>query len=152
LTNVKTYDTIVESNKGVFVQQGQSTNIVKLEKRQRPQNTWVRYSHELMKRKDLTANAKAVYTFMLDRYMFFNGLGKEYFENMQEIADALGMQRRTVGDSIKTLEELGMLRVFKKKVYATERSVISHSYHVRDLYGIYFNKPEPELPVSDTPF
>lgn len=134
------------------MQQGQPTNIVKLEKRQRPLNTWVRHSHELMKRKDLTSNAKAVYTFMLDRYMFFSSLGKEYFENMQEISDALGMQRRTVGDCIKTLEELGMLRVFKKKVYATERSVISHSYIVRDLYGIYDSKPEPELTASDTPF
>lgn len=111
-----------------------STNIVQLKKPE-PKNTWVRVSHELLKRKDITANAKLVYSFMLDRYMFFNSNGKEYYENMQAIADALGMSRRTVGDSIKTLEELQLVRIFKKKVYATERSVVSHSYHVRDMYA-----------------
>jgi len=120
--------------KGVRVQ---STNIVKLEKKTSPKNTWIRSSHELLKRKDLTANAKLVYTYMLDRYLFFTSLEKEYYENMQDIGDALGIQRRTVGDSIKTLEELGLIRVLKKKVHNTERSVVSHSYHVRDMYGIH---------------
>lgn len=123
--------------KGVRVKTGSATNIVKLEKKTSPTNTWIRSSHELLKRKDLTGNAKLVYTYMLDRYMFFTSLEKEYYENMQAIGDALGMQRRTVGDSIKALEDVGLLRIFKKNVYNTARSVVSHSYHVRDMYGLY---------------
>ena len=124
----------MESYKGVRVQ---STNIIKLEKKASPTNTWIRSSHELLKRKDLTANAKLVYTYMLDRYLFFTSLEKEYYENMQDIGDALGIQRRTVSDSIKTLEEVGLIRVLKKKIHNTERSVVSHSYNVRDMYNLY---------------
>ena len=115
----------------------QVNNIVKLEPKRENKSTWFRASHELMKRKDLTTNTKVVYMYMLDRYTFFNGQGKEYYENMQDIGDALGIQRRTVSDCIKSLEDIGLVRVFKKKVNASERSVVSHSYHVRDMYGMH---------------
>jgi DNA-binding MarR family transcriptional regulator len=126
--------TLWSLRKGVCVQ---SSNIVKLEAKREPKSTWFRTSHELMKRKDLTTNAKVVYMYMLDRYTFFNSQGKEYYENMQDIGDALGIQRRTVSDCIKSLEDAALVRVFKKNVYATERSVVSHSYHVRDMYGMH---------------
>ena len=129
----------------------QPTNISKLEQKKGPRSTWIRSSHELLRRTDLTANAKLVYTHMLDKYVFFSRQEKEYYENMQDIGDALGMPRRTVGDGIKSLEEVGLLTIFKKKIYATERSVVSHSYIVHDIYGIY--APAAVVPIKDeSPF
>lgn len=88
---------------------------------------------------------------MLDKYVFFSRQDKTYHENMQDIGEALGMPRKTVGDSIKNLEVAGLLTIFKKKVYATERSVVSHSYIVHDIYGIY--APAVVIPIKDdSPF
>jgi DNA-binding MarR family transcriptional regulator len=97
----------------------------------------MRLSNDLKRRKDLTANAKLVYTHMLDKYVFFSRQEKSYHENMQDIADELGMAKRTVGDCVKNLETAGLLTIFKRKVYATEKSVISYSYILHDFYGIY---------------
>lgn len=125
----------MESYKGVLVQ---VANIVKLEKKTSPRNTWIRSSHELLKRKDLTANAKLVYTHMLDKYVFFSSQNKEYYENMTDIGEALGgMAKQTVSDCIKKLKELELIIVHTKKVYATGKSIVSNSYIVKDVYGIY---------------
>lgn len=116
----------------------QVANIVKLEKKTGPRNTWIRSSHELLKRKDLTANAKLVYTHMLDKYVFFSSQNKEYYENMTDIGEALGgMAKQTVSDCIKKLKELELIIVHTKKVYATGKSIVSNSYIVKDVYGIY---------------
>jgi predicted transcriptional regulator len=88
---------------------------------------------------------------MLDKYVFFSRQDKSYHENMQVIADELGMAKRTVGDSIKNLETAGLLTIFKKKVYAAEKSVISYSYIMHDIYGIY--APAKVVPFKDdSPF
>lgn len=137
----------MESYKGVRVQ---STNIVKL-KKPKPQNTWIRFSHELMKRKDLTANAKMVYTHMLDKYVFFSSQNKQYYENMQDIGEALGgMAKQTVSDCIKKLKELDLIIVHTKNVYATGKSIVSNSYIVKDIYGLY-DRPV-QLTADDSPF
>jgi len=142
----------MESYKGVCVK---SANIVKLEKRDGPRNTWIRSSHELLKRKDLTANAKLVYTHMLDKYVFFSSQDKQYYENMQDIGEALGgMAKQTVSDCIKKLKELELIIVTTKKVYATGKSIVSNSYIVKDVYGIYgANKVKPAQALErDSPF
>ena len=144
--------------KGVRVKTGSVTNIVKLEKKTSPTNTWIRSSHELLKRKDLTGNAKLVYTYMLDRYMFFTSLEKEYYENMQDIGEELGIARKTVNDAIKALEEAQMLVIFKKKLYEKDKSVVSHSYVVKDIYNLYVPakvlqmKPASRVYSEDEPF
>lgn len=138
----------MESYKGVRVQ---ANNIVKL-KKPRPQNTWIRFSHELMKRKDLTANAKLVYTHMLDKYVFFSSQNKQYYENMQDIGEALGsMAKQTVSDCIKKLKELDLIIVHTKKVYGTGKSIVSNSYIVKDVYGLY-GGPKEAAVMDDSPF
>ena len=142
----------MESYKGVRVQ---STNIVKLEKKTSPKNTWIRSSHELLKRKDLTANAKLVYSHMLDKYVFFSSQNKEYYENLVDIGEALGgMAKQTVSDCIKKLKEADLIIVRTKNVYSSTKSIVSNNYIVKDVYGIY----EPQKPKrkhydeDDTPF
>lgn len=100
-------------------------------------SSWMRLSNDLKRRKDLTSNAKLVYTHMLDKYVFFSRQGKPYYENMQDIADELGLARKTVNDSIKNLEELKLLTVFKKNMHNSVRSIVSHSYVVLDVYNLY---------------
>lgn len=113
-------------------------------------NTWMRMSNALKSRKDLTSNAKLVYTHMLYKYTFFSRLSKAYHENMQEIGEELGLARKTVNDSIKALEEAKLLSIYKRKLHNTERSVISHSYVVHDLYNLY--KPKAPINEESDPF
>lgn len=128
MTFVKTGDRIQELIKGGFVQ---PTN------QQEKPSTWMRLSNDLKRRKDLTSNAKLVYTHMLDKYIFFSRQDKEYYENMQDIGEELGIARKTVNDAIKALEEAQMLVIFKKKLYERDKSVVSHSYVVKDIYNLY---------------
>lgn len=116
-------------------------------------SSWMRLSNDLKRRKDLTSNAKLVYTHMLDKYVFFSSQGKTYYENMQDIADELGLARKTVNDSIKTLEELKMLSVFKKNMHNSTRSIVSHSYVVLDVYNLYRPAKVVQLnTIPDSPF
>lgn len=130
----------------------QPTNISKLEQKKGPRSTWIRSSHELLRRKDLTANAKLVYTHMLDKYVFFSRQEKEYYENLVDIGEALGgMAKQTVSDCIRKLKELGLIEVFVKKVYSTDKSITSNSYIVKDIYGIY--APAAVVAIKDeSPF
>lgn len=130
----------------------QPTNISKLEQKKGPRSTWIRSSHELLRRKDLTANTKLVYTHMLDKYVFFSRQEKEYYENLVDIGEALGgMAKQTVSDCIRKLKELGLIEVFVKKVYSTDKSITSNSYIVKDIYGIY--APAAVVAIKDeSPF
>lgn len=100
-------------------------------------STWMRLSNDLKRRKDLTSNAKLVYTHMLDKYVFFSRQNKEYYENMKDIGEELGIARKTVNDAIKALEEFKLLIITKKKLYDMDKSVVSHSYIVKDIYNLY---------------
>jgi glutamine synthetase type III len=121
-------------------------------------STWMRLSNDLKRRKDLTSNAKLVYTHMLDKYIFFSRQDKEYYENMQDIGEELGIARKTVNDAIKALEEAQMLVIFKKKLYERDKSVVSHSYVVKDIYNLYVPakvlqmKPASRVYSEDEPF
>lgn len=128
MTFEKTGARIEELIKGGFVQP-----INQLDK----PASWMRLSNDLKRRKDLTSNAKLVYTHMLDKYVFFSRQDKEYYENMKDIGEELGMARKTVNDAIKALEEANMLVIFKKKLYGMDKSVVSHSYIVKDIYNLY---------------
>lgn len=123
-----------------------------------PVHSWMRLSNELKRRKDLTANAKLVYTHMLDKYVFFTRQDKPYHENMKDIADELGMSKQTVSDCIKKLAEVDLLIINTKKVYASAKSVISYSYIVKDVYRLYIPATVVKITKNariyddDTPF
>jgi DNA-binding transcriptional regulator GbsR (MarR family) len=89
---------------------------------------------------------------MLDKYTFFSRQEKEYYENLVDIGEALGgMAKQTVSDCVRKLKELGLIEVYVKKVYATDKSITSNSYVVKDIYGIY--APAVVAPIiDDSPF
>lgn len=101
------------------------------------QPTWMRIPNLLKRRTDLTANAKLVYTHMLDKYVYFSRQQKSYHENMQEIGEELGMTKMTVSNCIKKLEAVGLVEIFKKRVEGSNSPVTSYSYKVKDFYSVY---------------
>ena len=101
------------------------------------QPTWMRIPNLLKRRTDLTANAKLVYTHMLDKYVYFSRQQKSYHENMQEIGEELGMTKMTVSNCIKKLEAIGLVEIFKKRVEGSNSPVTSYSYKVKDFYSVY---------------
>jgi predicted transcriptional regulator len=100
-------------------------------------STWQRMPCMVRRRTDLTSNDKLVYMYMLSQFRHFSRIQKDYHENMEDIALEIGIGRRTVGDSVKRLSELGLIQVFKKSVYGTKLSVISYSYAVKDAYDVF---------------
>lgn len=129
----------------------QSTNQPQAKKG--PPNTWVRSSHALLSRKDLTANAKLVYTHMLDKYMFFSRQEKDYYENLVDIGHALGgMAKQTVSDCVRKLKEVGLIDVTTTRMYSSAKSITSNSYVVKDVYGIYTQVPKVLVEIDDLPF
>ncbi len=101
------------------------------------QPTWMRIPNLLKRRTDLTANAKLVYTHMLDKYVYFSRQQKSYHENMKEIGEELGMTKMTVSNCIKKLEAVGLVEIFKKRVEGSNSPVTSYSYKVKDFYSVY---------------
>lgn len=100
-------------------------------------STWQRMPCMIRRRTDLTSNDKLVYAYMLSQYKHFQVLQKDYHENMEDIANENGIGRRTVGDSVKRLTDLGLITVFKKNVYNASKSVVSYSYSVKDEYNVF---------------
>ena len=100
-------------------------------------STWQRMPCMIRRRTDLTSNDKLVYAYMLSQYKHFQALQKDYHENMEDIANENGIGRRTVGDSVKRLTDLGLITVFKKSVYNASKSVVSYSYSVKDEYNVF---------------
>ena len=112
-------------------------------------STWQRMPCMVRRRTDLTSNDKLVYAYMLSQYKHFQALQKDYHENMEDIANENGIGRRTVGDSVKRLTELGLITVFKKNMYNASKSVVSYSYSVKDEYNVF--KPAEKAQVPMTP-
>lgn len=99
--------------------------------------TWQRMSCMIRRRTDLTSNDKLVYTYMLNQYKHFSALQKDYHENMEDIANENGLGRKTVGDCVKRLSDLGLITIFKKSVHGSKIPVISYSYSINDEYNIF---------------
>lgn len=111
-------------------------------------STWQRMPCMVRRRTDLTSNDKLVYAYMLSQYKHFQVLQKDYHENMEDIAKENGIGRRTVGDSVKRLTDLGLITVFKKSVYNASKSVVSYSYSVKDEYNVFKPTEKAQAPVT----
>ena len=112
-------------------------------------STWQRMPCMIRRRIDLTLADKLIYAYMLSQYKHFQALQKDYHENMEDIAKENGIGRRTVGDSVKRLTDLGLITVFKKNVYNASKSVVSYSYSVKDEYNVF--KPTEKPKVTTAP-
>lgn len=111
-------------------------------------STWQRMPCMIRRRIDLTLADKLIYAYMLSQYKHFQALQKDYHENMEDIAKENGIGRRTVGDSVKRLTELGLITVFKKSVYNASKSVVSYSYSVKDEYNVFKSTEKPKVTTA----
>lgn len=78
-----------------------------------------------------------VYAYMLNRFNFFKGLQKSYYENIKDIAEGVKQDETTVKRSIKKLKEHSYLTVSKVKVGLG----VSNSYDVVDVHSVMDVKP-----------
>lgn len=127
----------------------QQKNQTKPELREIDTTTWQRLPCMIRRRTDMSSNDKLVYMYMLSQFVHFKKLGMTYHENMQDIADEIGIGRKTVGDCINRLEKLRLLAIHKKSVYNSERSVISYSYTINDEYSVFVDKPKLKASSDD---
>ena len=96
---------------------------------------YIRLPLEMLDLDWATSADVVVYAFMLNRYNFFKGIGKSYFENIDDIALGSRQSVNTVGRTIKKLQEHKFIEVAKIK----SKIGNSNSYTVNDI----FNTIEP---------
>lgn len=93
---------------------------------------WLKLPLGLLQHKELSLSTKVIYVYMLWRFQFFAKVQKaSYFEAQETIADATGVSRKTVNESIQQLSKLGFVSYKKTKQ--------SSVYEVNDVYQIYNN-------------
>lgn len=103
---------------------------------------WLKLPLELLQHKELSLSAKVVYVYMLWRYQFFTKTQRaSYFESQDTIAEAVGVSRKTVNESVQQLAKLGFVSYKKTKQSST--------YEVKDVYRIYNNNNKMEETMQD---
>lgn len=78
-----------------------------------------------------TGNMKVLYRYMFDRYMFFSGTGKEFYDNQAQLADAIGVSERTVVKLVADLCSTGLVEKSHKKIKGAWHS---NAYIVHDIF------------------
>lgn len=79
----------------------------------------------------MTPTSKLLYRYMWDRYKHFEMLGKKFFDNQDNIAEAMGVTSRTVLNLIKDMVEFGLVQ---KTATKTIGAAHSNSYVVLDIF------------------
>jgi hypothetical protein len=82
----------------------------------------------------LEPSHKIIWLWMEPRFKYFNGTGKQYFDNQDEIAEATGTSISTVKRFVSLLQKHGCVEVGKKRLvgfiesnsYVIVRSLILH--------------------------
>ena len=109
----------------------------KIEKTDQNSLKYVRLPLEMLS-ETWVANADIiVYAYMLNRFSFFKGLQKKYYENIKDIAQVVKQDETTVKRAIKKLQEHSYLTVGKVKVGLG----VSNSYDVVDVHSVLDVKP-----------
>lgn len=83
--------------------------------------------------KDCTYCHAIVYSYLLCKYYWFKKQNKEYFESQETIAESCRSKYSTVRNSIKWLEEKGLVKVAKVHT----RQYNKNAYVVEDRYMEY---------------
>ena len=93
--------------------------------------TWLRLPLVLLQQKELSLSAKVIYSYMLQRFMFFvKAQEGVYFESQETIAASCGVSRKTVNESIQSLVAL-------KYISYTKNNKGTCSYVVKDTFKVY---------------
>lgn len=114
-------------------------------KQNNPQETlkYAKVPFEMMDNSWVTAADAIIYTFMLNRYLFFKNLGKTYHENIEDIAKGSRQSVSSVNRTIKKLQEKNYIEVSKIKVKVGS----SNSYIVHDIHKVN-EQSTPKVPVT----
>lgn len=57
---------------------------------------------------------KIIYAHIKNRFEFFKGLGKEYYDTQKDIADACNMDLKAVGNILRRFIKNGLTTIYKK--------------------------------------
>lgn len=120
--------------------------------------TFTKFPNQMKADTSFSLYDKFVYMHMLQRFMFFHSLGKQYYDNQSDIGESLGLTRQTVAKSTKTLESRGLIKSEKVKTMTQTGLFSSYNYTVFDKYEIYKKKISKtssfadELDDPDLPF
>ncbi len=93
---------------------------------------------------ELTMLQKVLYTYMLDKYMFFSSKGQEFYESLDTLGEELGVNRTTV----HRLIEIGYVKKVTRK---KKGSFLECVYEVKDIYAL-FTQPTTSLQDSSGPY
>lgn len=93
---------------------------------------YTRFPLEMLDLDWTTSSDVIIYSFMLNRYVFFKGIGNSYFENIEDIAKGSRQAVATVNRAIKKLSKQGFISIKKIKVQVG----CSNSYEVNDIFGV----------------
>lgn len=107
--------------------------------------SWLKLPLELLQKEDLSMSAKVVYIYMLWRFQFFNSNKAKYFESQDTIAQACGVSRKTVNESIHKLVELGWMT-------CTRSTLPSSLYEVKDVFLVYDRSQKRKEEYLEEPF
>jgi len=97
-------------------------------------SSYEKLSKTLRQDKELTALQKLLYTYMLDKYMFFVSKGQEFYESLDTLGEELGVNRTTVHRSLEGLIQKGYV---KKHTRKKKGSFLECIYEVEDRYNLY---------------
>lgn len=83
---------------------------------------------------ELNATQKLLYAYMLDRFMYFSSLKKEFYEAGETLAQEIGVTRKTVQNSLDVLLEKGLV---VKKTRKKKGVLLECVYEVLDIHSVY---------------
>lgn len=111
--------------------------------------TFTKFPNQMKSDASFSLYDKFIYMHMLQRFVFFHSLGKQYYDNQSDIGESLGLTRQTVAKSTKTLESRGLIKSEKVKTMTQTGLFSSYNYTVFDKYEIYKKKANKTPSFAD---
>lgn len=108
-------------------------------------SSFEKLSKTLRRSTELTGNQKILYTYMLDKYMFFSSRGQEFYESGETLAYEIGIARSNLKSCLAALIKAGLVHKITRK---KKGAMLECVYTVEDRFGLFSSKPLQEI---DTP-
>lgn len=93
----------------------------------------------------LTANAKFVYVLMKERRRYFTEKQNDYYDSVEQIAEATGLTRNTVSKIINDFENNGVIEVVRKQRQGFISKLMFQRVNELDIAGTDKPKRKREL-------
>lgn len=103
-------------------------------------SSYEKLSKALRRSTELTMLQKVLYTYMLDKFMFFSSRGQEFYESLDTLGDELGVNRTTIHRGLEGLLKIGYVKKITRK---KKGAFLECIYEVKDVYGIFSPKTPP---------